>query len=118
MVGGGSVGTLLAISLARNNCKVGLYERNVAEMSHLSGDPKFQLRKGIEAKFSNQFPSLWKPLYSMVTFSPAVMYSDALRIGDRQEQIMSLPNIEDDWGKQIIMDQLLCFASAEFGDTS
>ncbi|ANO50545.1 kynurenine 3-monooxygenase [Woeseia oceani] len=99
-----------------------LSKRNFAEMSHLSGDPKFQLRKRIEAKFSNQFPSLWTPLYSMVTFSPDVMYSDALRIGDRQErimeQIMSLPNIEDDWDKQIIMDQLLCFASAEFGDKS
>ena len=87
-----------------------LSKRNFVEMSDLSGDRRFQVRKKIEAKFSDAFPELWKPLYSMVTFSPDVPYSEALRIGDEQnkvmEKIMSLPNIEDDWDKQSVMDHL------------
>lgn len=97
-----------------------LSKRNFVEMSDLSGDTKFQLRKKIEAKFSEQFPTLWTPLYSMVTFSPDVPYSEALRIGDQQDQvmekIMGLPNIEDDWNKQYVMKQLFALASETFGD--
>jgi kynurenine 3-monooxygenase len=88
-------------------------------MSDLSGDSKFQLRKKIEAKFSSQFPELWTPLYSMVTFSPEVPYSEALRMGDEQnmvmEKIMALPNIEDDWDKQYVMEQLFSLASETLG---
>jgi kynurenine 3-monooxygenase len=98
-----------------------LSKRNFVEMSDLSGDSRFQLRKMIEAKFSKQHPELWTPLYSMVTFSPDVPYSEALRIGDEQnkvmEKIMGLPNIEDDWNKQQVMDDLLELASETFGDT-
>jgi kynurenine 3-monooxygenase len=98
-----------------------LSKRNFVEMSDLSGDPQFQLRKKIEAKFSDQFPDLWTPLYSMVTFSPDVPYSEALRVGDEQnqlmEKIMALPNIEDDWDEPHIMNQLFSLASESFGDT-
>jgi kynurenine 3-monooxygenase len=98
-----------------------LSKRNFIEMSDLSGDRKFQLRKMIEAKFSSRFPDLWTPLYSMVTFSPDVPYSEALRIGNEQnrvmEKIMGLPNIEADWDQQYVMDQLLDLASETFGDT-
>ena len=97
-----------------------LSERNFAEMSDLSGDKMFQLRKRIEAKFSNLFPELWIPLYSMVTFSPDVSYAEALRIGDDQnrvmEKIMALPNITDDWNKQYVMNQLQELAFRTFGD--
>jgi len=98
-----------------------LSKRNFVEMSDLSGDRKFQLRKMIEAKFSRRYPDLWTPLYSMVTFSPDVPYAEALRIGDEQnrmmEIIMGLPNIEDDWDEQYVMDQLLRLAWPEiFGD--
>ncbi len=97
-----------------------LSKRNFVEMSDLSGDMTFQLRKKIEAKFSNQFPDLWTPLYSMVTFSPDVPYSEALRVGDEQnkvmEKIMALPNIESDWDEQHVMDQLFSLASEAFGD--
>jgi kynurenine 3-monooxygenase len=97
-----------------------LSKRNFIEMSDLSGDQKFQLRKKIEAKFSGRYPELWTPLYSMVTFSPDIPYSEALRIGDEQnkvmERIMGLPNIEDDWDKQYVMDQLLDLASETFGN--
>ena len=96
-----------------------LSKRNFVEMSDLSGDSRFQLRKKIEAKFSKQYPRLWTPLYSMVTFSPDVPYSEALRIGDEQnkvmEKVMALPNIEDDWDEQFVMDQLHDLASEAFG---
>jgi kynurenine 3-monooxygenase len=95
-----------------------LSRRNFVEMSDSSGNRKFQLRKKIEAEFSERFPKMWTPLYSMVTFSPDMPYSEALRIGDKQneimEQIMSLPNIEDDWDKQYVMDQILGLASIAF----
>jgi kynurenine 3-monooxygenase len=97
-----------------------LSKRNFIEMSDLSGDRRFQLRKMIEAKFSTRFPELWTPLYSMVTFSPEVPYSEALRIGNEQnqvmEKIMGLPNIENDWDQQYVMDQLFELASETFGD--
>ena len=94
--------------------------RNFREMSDLSGDRNFQLRKKIEAKFSDRFPELWTPLYSMVTFSPEVPYSEALRVGDRQKEVMdkvmALPNIEEDWDKQYVMNHLFGWASESFGD--
>ena len=97
-----------------------LSKRNFIEMSDLSGDPMFQLRKKIEAKFSDRFPDLWTPLYSMVTFSPEVPYSEALRVGDEQKEVMdkvmALPNIEQDWDKQYVMNQLFSWASDSFGD--
>lgn len=97
-----------------------LSKRNFIEMSELSGDKKFQLRKRIEAKFSDRFPDLWTPLYSMVTFSPDVPYAEALRIGDKQneimEKIMELPKIEEDWDKEYIMNQIFKLASGAFGD--
>jgi kynurenine 3-monooxygenase len=97
-----------------------LSKRNFVEMSDLSGDRNFQLQKKIEAKFSEQHPDLWTPLYSMVTFSPEVPYSEALKIGDEQNKvmqfIMALPNIHDDWDEQYVMDRLLELASETFGD--
>ncbi len=87
-----------------------LSKRNFVEMSDLSGDPGFQLRKLIEAKFSARHPDLWTPLYSLVTFSPEVPYSEALRIGDEQnavmDRIMAMPDIEKDWDQEYVMDQL------------
>jgi kynurenine 3-monooxygenase len=97
-----------------------LSKRNFVEMSDLSGDRSFQLRKKIEARFSERFPELWTPLYSMVTFSPDVPYCEALRIGDEQnkvmDKIMALPNIDEKWDSQSVMDQLFALASATFGD--
>jgi len=95
-----------------------LSKRNFVEMSDLSGDSMFQLRKMIEAKFSQRFPALWTPLYSMVTFSPEVSYSEALRVGDEQntimENIMAIPDIEKDWDEQYVMDRLHDLAEATF----
>ncbi len=98
-----------------------LSKRNFVEMSDLSGDKLFQLRKMIEAKFNQRFPELWTPLYSMVTFSPDIPYSEALRVGDEQnkvmEKIMAMPDIEKDWDQQYVMDRLLELASETFGES-
>jgi len=97
-----------------------LSKRNFIEMSDLSGDKMFQLRKMIEAKFSSRFPELWTPLYSMVTFSPEVPYAEALRVGDEQkavmDKIMQLPDIEKNWDEQFVMDQLHELATETFGE--
>ncbi len=99
-----------------------LSKRNFVEMSDLSGDPMFQLRKMIEAKFSGRYPELWTPLYSMVTFSPDIPYAEALRVGDQQnaimERIMALPGIEDSWDSEVVMEQLHELASAAFGEAA
>lgn len=87
-----------------------LSKRNFIEMSDLSGDPMFQLRKKIEARFQEAYPDLWTPLYSLVTFSPEVPYATALQIGDEQneimDQIMRIPNIEQKWQEQHVIDKL------------
>ena len=97
-----------------------LSKRNFVEMSDLSGDKRFQLQKKIEAKFHDAYPELWTPLYSMVTFSPEVPYSEALRVGDEQkavmDRIMQLPDIENTWNEQHVMDQLHELATATFGE--
>ncbi|MCH9694541.1 MAG: FAD-dependent monooxygenase [Gammaproteobacteria bacterium] len=97
-----------------------LSKRNFVEMSDLAGDARFQLQKKIEAKFSAAFPTLWTPLYSMVTFSPDVPYAEALRVGDEQKEIMDkimqMPNIEENWDGQAVMDELRKLAAAAFGE--
>ena len=75
--------------------------QNFVEMRDLVGTPKFLLQKKIEAKFSAKYPDKWIPAYSMVTFSPDIRYSEALRNGKRQQQIMDKvmeqANIADKW---------------------
>ncbi|MFT5312955.1 MAG: kynurenine 3-monooxygenase [Paraglaciecola sp.] len=87
-----------------------LAKRNFVEMSDLSGDANFQLCKKIEANFHDRYPKLWVPLYSMVTFSPHTPYSEALRVGDIQKEIMSeimaLPNIQERWQDDDIYQHL------------
>jgi kynurenine 3-monooxygenase len=61
--------------------------QNFVEMRDLVADPAFLRRKQIEARLHEAYPDKWIPLYTMVTFSD-MRYSDALRIGRRQEEIM------------------------------
>ena len=82
-------------------------------MRDLVAEPKFLLRKKIEARIHALFPDRWIPLYSMVTFSPMIPYSEALRIGQQQsrimEKVMSDPEIEQKWSYldfDEIVDQL------------
>jgi kynurenine 3-monooxygenase len=97
-----------------------LSKRNFIEMSDLSGDSRFQLRKKIESKFSKLHPELWTPLYSMVTFSPDIPYAEALRIGDLQKEVMDrvmqLPDIERDWDELYVINQLHELATGILGD--
>ncbi len=83
---------------------------NYYVMRDYVADPAFILRKKIEAKFSELHPDRWLPLYSQVTFSN-IRYSDAYRQGNVQseimDEIMSLPNIEEEWDSKIVMDILL-----------
>ncbi|MEM8982106.1 MAG: NAD(P)/FAD-dependent oxidoreductase [Pseudomonadota bacterium] len=94
--------------------------RNFVEMSDLSGDKRFQVRKKIEAKFSEHCPELWTPLYSMVTFSPTLPYAEALRIGDAQDTVMdtlmSEPGIEEHWDQPFVMERLQQLATRAFGE--
>ncbi|WDE03390.1 FAD-dependent monooxygenase [Thalassomonas viridans] len=90
-------------SARKENCDaiIELAKRNFVEMSDLAGDARFLLRKKIEAKFSEMYPELWIPLYSMVTFSPELPYAHALAIGEVQKEIMdevmNSPDIEQNW---------------------
>ena len=85
--------------------------RNFVEMRDLTGDPDFLLRKKIERKFSDKYPQKWVPLYSLVTFSDHVRYSEALDLGKKQdkimEQIMSLPDIHEKWDTEEVEEAML-----------
>ncbi|MFM2286741.1 MAG: hypothetical protein RLZZ543_2238 [Bacteroidota bacterium] len=84
--------------------------RNFIEMRDKVSDPRFLLQKKIEAKFSNKYPEKWTPLYSMVTFSD-IPYSDALRLGDKQDaimqKVMDRPDIEAVWDSEEIEQAIL-----------
>jgi len=74
---------------------------NFIEMRDLVADKEFLLRKKIEAKLHELYPTKWIPLYSMVTFYENIRYSDAYATGLKQKQIMdevmARPNIETMW---------------------
>jgi kynurenine 3-monooxygenase len=75
---------------------------NFEEMRDQVADPKFLLRKRIEAKLHALFPKDWIPLYTMVTFSN-MPYSEAYTQGKLQEMIMDKvmadPLITQNWDK-------------------
>jgi len=84
---------------------------NFVEMRDRVGDPKFLLQKKIEARFSTKYPDKWIPLYTMVTYSPQLRYSTALKEGNKQEaimqKIMNLPGIEEKWESEEIEKEIL-----------
>ncbi len=75
--------------------------QNFVEMRDKVADPVFLLQKKIEASFSKKHPDKWIPAYSMVTFSPQMRYSEALRKGKLQQiimdEVMQLKNIDQNW---------------------
>ena len=83
--------------------------RNFVEMSTKTADEMFLLQKKIEAKFTTFYPERWLPLYDRVTFSLRP-YTEALAIGDMQRdvmnEIMTLPNIEERWDTEEIMQKM------------
>lgn len=84
---------------------------NFMEMRDRVADPKFLLQKKIEAHFSKKYPDKWIPLYTMVTYSPHIRYSTALKEGIRQEnimkEIMAMPDIEKKWDSEEVEKEIL-----------
>jgi kynurenine 3-monooxygenase len=84
---------------------------NFVEMRDKVGDPKFLLQKKIEANVSKKHPEKWIPAYSQVTFSPHIRYSEALKNGNRQEDIMkkvmAVPGIENKWESEEVEEMIL-----------
>jgi len=84
---------------------------NFVEMRDKVADPKFLLQKKIEAAFNKKYPDKWIPLYSQVTFSPQIRYSEALVNGQRQEaimqQVMAIQEIEKKWQDEEIEKMIL-----------
>ncbi len=83
---------------------------NYHVMRDFVGDPMFLLQKKIEAKFSENHPDKWMPLYSQVTFSN-IRYSEALEVGKRQDAIMKeilkMPNIKNIWDSKEVENAIL-----------
>lgn len=84
--------------------------QNYVEMRDATANPMFLLRKKIERKLAEKFPEIWKPLYSLVTFSN-IPYHKALELGTRQNKIMDkimlLPNIEERWDSEEIAQEMM-----------
>ncbi len=73
---------------------------NFLEMRDSVADPKFLVRKKIEAKLHELYPKEWIPLYTMVTFTD-MSYAEAYAQGQLQDEIMdrvmSDPLITQNW---------------------
>jgi len=84
---------------------------NFIEMRDKTADKTFLLQKKIEAHFSAKHPEKWIPLYSMVTYSPHIRYSEALINGNKQQvimdKIMSMPDIEAKWDSAEVENAIL-----------
>jgi kynurenine 3-monooxygenase len=84
---------------------------NFIEMRDRVGDPKFLLQKKIEGRLHEKFPNKWIPAYSQVTFSPHIRYRDALKNGNRQEEIMrevmKRPDIENTWDDDALHSSII-----------
>lgn len=84
--------------------------RNYIEMRDKTADKEFLLQKKIESWFSEKHPDKWIPLYTQVSFSH-IPYADALKNGDRQQQIMNrvmnMANIEEKWNSPEVEQQIL-----------
>jgi len=84
---------------------------NFVEMRDKVADPVFLLQKKIEAHISSKYPDKWTPAYSLVTFSPQVRYSEALKRGNDQQKIMDgvmqMENIADKWNSAEVENAIL-----------
>lgn len=84
---------------------------NFIEMRDKTADKTFLLQKKIEANFSAKHPDKWIPLYSMVTYTPSIRYSEALSSGNKQQaimdKIMAMPDIETKWDSAEVEQAIL-----------
>lgn len=86
---------------------------NFIEMRDLVADTDFLLRKKIEAKLHELYPSRWIPLYAMVTFYDDIRYSEAYHTGQKQkkimDEVMKTKGISENWQQlnfEAIVNQL------------
>ena len=84
---------------------------NFIEMRDKVSDANFLLQKKIEAWFSDKHPDKWIPLYTMVSYSPNIRYSEALRLGKKQDAIMqtilAIPGIENNWNSTEVENKII-----------
>jgi kynurenine 3-monooxygenase len=84
---------------------------NFTEMRDKTADPKFLLQKKIEARFNEKYPDKWVPQYTMVTYSPHIRYSTALKEGQKQQaimdKVMATAGIENKWDSEEIEKMIL-----------
>jgi kynurenine 3-monooxygenase len=69
-------------------------------MRDKAGDPKFLLRKKIEAKIAEEHPNFLS-MYAQVTFSPHISYHTAYNEGQRHnghlDKLANIENVFDKW---------------------
>lgn len=84
---------------------------NFVEMRDKVADQQFLLQKKIEASFSAKHPDKWVPAYSLVTFSPEVRYSEALKRGLHQQklmdEVMQMDDINELWDSELVENKIL-----------
>ena len=84
--------------------------RNYIEMRDKTGDPRFLLRKKIEAQMAVKYPGRWLPLYSQVTFSHTP-YEQALAAGKKQdgimESILDRPGLSENWNTPELFEEII-----------
>ncbi|MCO6481019.1 MAG: FAD-dependent monooxygenase [Phaeodactylibacter sp.] len=83
--------------------------RNFVEMRDRVADPRFLLRKEIEAYLHEKYPEDFLPLYSQVTFSH-IPYSQALAEGLAQDElfdrILAIEGIEENWKANVELGEV------------
>ncbi|MBX5460359.1 MAG: FAD-dependent monooxygenase [Steroidobacteraceae bacterium] len=62
---------------------------NYVEMRDTVRDPKFERYKALSMELERRFPERFIPRYSMVMFHPEIPYSEALRRGEIQNEILA-----------------------------
>jgi kynurenine 3-monooxygenase len=81
-----------------------LAQENFIEMRDLVAEPRFQLKKKIEAELYKRYPGKFIPKYTMVTFM-RMPYAEALKRGQAQDVILNeltegISSFEEvDWAK-------------------
>jgi len=83
--------------------------QNFIEMRDLIANPKFLLRKKIEAHFAEKYPKDFLPVYSMVSFSH-LPYSEALAEVQAQnqlfEQLFKIENVGENWQENPMVETI------------
>lgn len=83
---------------------------NFVEMRDKVADPEFLLRKKVEAKIHAEYPDKFTPLYTLVTFSPDVPYSEALRRGRENDvlmdKVLSIGDVLNRWEDEEVRSQI------------